>query len=138
MAQQGDRVLRGAYRPHKRVTFATRGPTMTKQSEAEACDINGIMKRYENDGILNHLMKHEGRFGDFIDAQEYHEAMTAVVLAQEMFEDLPAAVRERFANDPASFLQFAQDPANASELVKMGLATERPVETAPEIGRAHV
>ena len=41
-----------------------------------------------------------------------------------MFLDLPAKVRDRFKNDPGQFLEFATDPSNVDELVKMGLATK--------------
>ena len=48
------------------------------------------------------------------------------MLAQEQFAALDAAVRSRFDNDPAKFLEFTADPANADEMVKMGLAVAKP------------
>lgn len=104
------------------------GPTMTKQSFKDECDINLIMKRYSKSGVLNHLNKYEGRYGDFGDGLDFQSAMGHVIKAQDMFDELPAHVRKRFANSPAEFLDFVSDPVNSEEMVKLGLATLRPVQ----------
>ena len=60
----------------------------------------------------------------------FQEAMEIVELAKLQFAALDAHVRKRFDNDPAKFLEFAEDPKNGQELVKMGLAVERKAEQA--------
>lgn len=99
--------------------------TRTKQSFKEECDINNIVRRSEKTGILPQATR-QAIYGEFDDAGTYYDAMLVVVRAREQFENLPARVRARFANSPENFLEFVENPANAEELIKLGLATERP------------
>lgn len=102
---------------------------MTKASEAEACDINNIMKRYEATGYLPQEDGRQPIYGDFSTMETYHEAMGIVANANQLFYALPAEIRARFQNDPAKLLDFVErrdsDPDVARELIKMGLAEER-------------
>lgn len=100
------------------------GQGMTKQSFKEECDINHIMKRFKRNGILPSLIKKDARYGNFADVGSYQESLNIVMLAQEQFAGLSAEVRDRFGHDPAQFLEFAGDPKNLAEMVKLGLATE--------------
>jgi len=122
----------GMYHPHDRVQLDP-GPGRTKQSFAEESNINIIMRRYEKTGILDHFNTHQGDYGDFIGAQDYHTSMNLIREAGEAFMTIPAGVRAKFENDPARFLEFVQDPENLDEMVKMGLAAnpEGVVEEAP-------
>ena len=123
-------TIRKPYDASVRVDAKLEGESLTKQSMAAECDINNIMRKYEKTGILNHARTVEGRYGDFMAAPELQEAMNQVRLAEEMFMTLPSAVRKRFDNDAAGFLEFAQNPENQEEIYSMGLA-ERP-ERPPE------
>lgn len=97
----------------------------TKQSFAEEADINNIMKKYKDHGILPDLIRQDPHYGDFSEVATYQESLNIVILAQEQFNGLSAELRGRFNNDPAKFLEFANDPANAQEMVDRGLATVR-------------
>lgn len=113
--------VRGWYIPHKRVTKETVGPSMTKQSFKDECDVNNIMKKFERDGLLDHVSRVEGQYTDFSDAPgDFHEAMNAVRKAQEMFESVPASIRAEFGNDPGAFLDWATT-APVEELRERGL-----------------
>jgi phage internal scaffolding protein len=115
-----------AHGNNPRQPFATVGPSMTHQSMAPECDINTIMRRYEKTGILEHRNNFEGQYADFTETPtDYHESMNAVIAADEMFGALPARIRQRFHNDPASFIDFVGNPDNREELVRLGLATRR-------------
>lgn len=107
--------------------------SMTKQSFADECDINNIMRRYEKDGVLQHLNKYEGNFGDFTGAVEYHEAMGIVARADQMFMDLPASIRAQFGNDAGAFVEFATNPKNEDKLIEMGLAHPRKDVDTPAV-----
>lgn len=98
---------------------------MTKQSFKDECDINNIMKKYKNTGMLPEMIKTQPQYGDFSEVSDYMESMNIVLKAQEQFQNLSADVRNRFQNDPAQFLEFANDPKNGEEMVKMGLATKK-------------
>lgn len=102
--------------------------SLTKQADAKDADINNIMKRYEKTGLLPQLSR-PGQYGDFSEVRTYREALDQVMEAQSMFEALPGSLRARFGNDPELFLEFVDNPANAEELVKLGLvAPKRPVD----------
>lgn len=129
-------MFRTAYGPRLEGTgYAFTKPSLTKQSFKAECDINNIISRYNKTGMLDHVMKTGGRYGDFCDVEDYHTSVLKVVEAQRMFESLPSTLRSRFANDPGNFLMFVQDPANVDEMVKLGLAVKREVDSGdrPEI-----
>lgn len=93
----------------------------TKQSDAEGCDINNILR-----GQAQPMIRDNPIFGDFADAPSYHEAMNLVRFAQEQFDSLPAQARARFNNDPETFLGFVNDPKNEKEMIELGLASAKP------------
>lgn len=104
--------------------------SMTRQSEAESCDINQIMKRFEKTGVLP-MDTREAVFTDVSEIGSFREALDVVARATAGFMELPAKVRERFGNDPVYFVDFCQDPANRGELEELGLVET--AEAAPEV-----
>lgn len=102
------------------------------QTARDQCDINFIMRRFEKTGQLADLIAQgmanlQGRnFGDFTDMPTFQEALDIVNHAQDQFSKLDAPVRNRFNNNPALFLDFMNDPKNAEEWYKMGLAVKKP------------
>lgn len=90
------------------------------QSFREECDINNIMADVQQVGMASWMMAHAGTFED-VTGLDFQSCMDQIVRAQEAFDDLPAAVRDRFANDPAKFLDFLGSEANREEAVKLGL-----------------
>lgn len=117
-----------------RVAFKTSGVARTKNSFIDDADINNIMKKFENTGQLPDMIKENPQYGDFSNATSYHESIEIVQMANEQFNALNAHIRARFKNDPEEFLAFAEDPKNAAEMIKMGLATERKVEAPKGTG----
>jgi len=117
-----------------RIDFSD-SPSRAKQSFKEACDINNIAAKARQSGFLA-APQGSPLYGDFSGANDYREALHVVMRAEEQFSALPAAVRDRFQNDPAAFLAFATDSSNEEELIKLGLATRRaaaePPAPAPE------
>nr|QJB18899.1 MAG: internal scaffolding protein [Microvirus sp.] len=96
--------------------------SLTKQSDAAACDINNIMAPYARMDMRDLLQSNPGQYLDLTDAKTYHESMNIVVEAQAAFEALPANIRKKFGNDPENFLEFCSNPDNADEMVELGLA----------------
>lgn len=131
-------VLYGFYQPHKRVQFKnevvdpitgaiTNPPSMTKQEFASQCDINNIIKEFSLTGQISHInaAAKQGAFINLPDSVDYQEHLHAIKAAGDAFNALPAKIRDRFQGDPANFLAFVEDPANAEELVELGIR-ERP------------
>ena len=116
-----------------RLTFAD-DEGRTQQSFKDQCDVNKILDKFTRTGVLEHVSEYGGEYGDFVDAPGYHEAMNSVVEAQQMFEALPAKLRKRFENDPATFLAFMDDPANVDEMRSMGLLPKEVPDPEPDPG----
>lgn len=95
-------------------------PSLTRQSEAEACDINYILKRVEAGGLVQ-TRGAEPIFGDFSEIGDYFTSLNTVIDAQTRFDALPAQLRARFENDPNKILGFVNDPSNREEAIKLGL-----------------
>lgn len=117
---------------HKRVTKKFTQKSLTKQSEKDECNINKIMAKYEKTGLVNHVMSQEAVYGDFSQVTDYQDALNKINAAQALFDALPAQIRSKFENDPTLFLEFAQNPENADQLIEMGLAVPKTPDTAPE------
>lgn len=100
--------------------LACQDPSMAQQQFKEECDINTILERFNVTGQLP-VAALPPQFGDFTGIYDYQTALQAVKDAQDSFDALPARVRERFANDPAAFVDFCLDEANAEEMKQLGL-----------------
>lgn len=111
------------YDHHQGPELGSFEPSRTKQEFLEESDVNFIVNQYEADGILPPLDGREPIYGDFSDPNlgNYHEALNMVQGAQELFQRLPARVRERFGNDPAELIAFVQVDANRQEAFDLGL-----------------
>jgi len=108
--------------------------SVVQQQFAEECDINTIVKRF---GITGELPNGVAMplSGDFTGVADFQSAMQMVRQAQESFMELPAAVRERFANDPARVIAFLENPENRDEAIKLGIV-ERPAERTRDVVQA--
>lgn len=104
----------------------------TKQSFVAECDINNILKQYKLTGQIRHISAKAamGAYQDLPEPLDFQQALNTVLEAQKSFSTLPSHIRARFDNDPASFLGFMSDPANAEEIIKLGLTD--PIRSPPE------
>lgn len=98
-------------------------PSMTQQHFRDECDINNIIARYEQTGVLTDPLQpaRNFEFGDYSAVQDYQDSLNFVIAAREMFDALPSKVRERFNYDPARLLQFLGDESNRDEAIRLGL-----------------
>lgn len=128
------KIFTGYDTPPK-IRMSNWGKSKTRQSEADALDINNIMKKYEKTGVLPFAGR-EAFYADVSTMGDYREALAAVTMADEAFMALPAGVRSKFENDAAQFLDFCSDPSNREEMVEMGLIEDvsgvAPVEPVVE------
>ena len=96
-------------------------PSLTKQSFAKECDINQIMAKHQKTGLIAHVNQHQGNYGDFMEATDYHTAVNQIMAAGDAFMTVPADIRAHFDNDPGEFLEFCQNPENLDEMRELGL-----------------
>lgn len=130
------RVLRDENTPYNDPGIDCTGdPGVTDQSHSNDADINVVLKRYMQTGVLPGA---QGTpiFDDFSTSGDYMDAMNVIVNAQHQFDSLDAFVRKKFDNDPAKFLEYASDPKNGQGMVDMGIATYRPEPDADRLERA--
>lgn len=119
------------YQEKKGIEFTE--PTMTIQSEKDNCDINVIMNRYatcgtplpyRTDGV-------QPVYADVSELGDYMENYQRCKQAEEMFNNLPSALRKELDNNPANLLPFIQDEKNKERCYEYGLLN-KPVVEAPQ------
>ena len=108
----GDRTRNG---------FKTTGESLTQQSHAQAADVRNIIKQYDRTGLIANVTKGIAQYGDYSEVNEYAEALNMVRNATESFAELPSHIRQQFNNNPGLFFEFATNPKNSEEMIKMGL-----------------
>lgn len=119
-----------AYDPPPKVGVeCTAAEGRAKQSEFRGTDVNVIVAQYNKTGMLPQVMP--GQFLDVSVVGDYRQALHEVRLAESFFMSLPAEVRSEFENDPASFLDFASDPANRGRLQELKLIPKDSVPAEP-------
>lgn len=117
-----------SHRPRKRVTTLAKNPEGykhgTKQAFKDECDINRIMSKYEQTGVISHVNKNSMIYSEmFTIPKDAQDAIERVDRAREVFQNqVPAKVRDLFNHDPGAFYKFASDPKNRIKLAQMGLA----------------
>lgn len=100
---------------------------LVKQSFKDEVDINNILDKYSRTGVLPETRSAIAQYLDLIKLPDYETALNTVIQADEMFDELPAQVRDRFKNDPVNLINFMKDDSNYDEAVKLGLMDEAAV-----------
>lgn len=103
----------------------------TIQSGKNEANINNIIKKYDKRQLVADAQAAIKNYGDFTTINEYQESQNIIAQATQSFAALPSEIRQRFGNNPGEFFEFATNPANNAELIKLGLATK--VEEIQEI-----
>ena len=109
----------------KRVTIDCSKDGVTQQNFKEECNINTIVEKARLQGVVAQNAKQP----DYIDVSkipDYQTALNTVLYAQQSFIQLPAKVRDRFANDPSRLMDFIANDENYEEAVKLGLVAPKP------------
>ena len=96
-----------------------------KQSFKDEVDINNIIAKYSQTGVLPEVRDGVAQYLDMTKIPNYEKVLNTVIQAQELFDSLPADVRYRFRNDPGQMLDFFKDDKNYDEAVKLGLLDEQ-------------
>lgn len=97
----------------------------TQQHFKDECDINQILERFRETGVIDHIKTTQAQYG-YAPAITFTEAMLTVATANENFMQLPADIRSAFKNDPALFLDAAADPEKRGLFEELGLLQPEP------------
>lgn len=76
--------------------------SLTQQSFKDECDINVILKRFAVTGEMPDNVR-VPQYGEFEESFDFMSSMNVIRAAEESFAAMPAAIRERFNNDPGPF-----------------------------------
>lgn len=111
----------------------------TRQTEGEVTNINALVKRLLNNGTVE-LPYNAPVYGDFTQSQTLQEAMNRVFEAQDMFQTLPASVRNAARNSPVELLAMLATEEGTEILIEAGLDGEirrgDQAATSPDSGSA--
>jgi len=105
------------------------GKTMTEQHHAKTCNINYIVGKYQKTGLVDHVNRHQGRYGD-VSAANFETAMELVTEQKTVFAELPSSVRKHYKNDVTKYLAHVQTEEGALE--HQNLLNPAPEEPEPE------
>lgn len=113
-------------------------PSMTMQQFAQEADINFLIDRYKKTGSYYNPLSVSGTprmpmFEDISDLPDVPQAVGVINEVSEYFAALPATVRAEFDNSIATFVAFAQNPANYDKCVALGVFPRATIG-APEGG----
>lgn len=111
------------------ITFVR--PSLAQQHFREECDINAIVRRYLQTGVLEHQSDAPVFYGDVSDLPvSLTDAYTAVERAESAFMSLPAEIRKSINNNPAQLLDWIVNNRDAA--VKFGLISA-PAENKADV-----
>ena len=116
-----------AYGPRIRVPAPVTGISMTEQHHKKSCDINSIVAKYQKTGLVDHINKHQAKYGD-VSGYNYKTAQDLVAEQKTIFYELPSQVRAEFENDPANYLDLMQTDEGLETLGEMLTPVEEPEE----------
>lgn len=101
------------------------GPGFTVQEDKDKVDINNIVAGHRKTGAINHLAQGEPFYGDVSQISGFQEALDVVNQANELFMQMPAKARDKFANNPNNMIKFLQDPKNIDEAIQLGMVVPK-------------
>lgn len=98
----------------------------TKQEFREECDINVIVRRFNQSGQLPVNMQNlQPAFIDASGMGDFESAVQQVTAADQAFKALDPNLRARFNNNPVALVQFISDEKNRDEAVRLGLVPKK-------------
>ncbi len=93
-----------------------------KQSMKDECDVNMIVARFAETGLVDHVSEGIPVFVDVSELGDYRSVIEQVRKVDEYFAGLPADVRSEFKNDASRFMSYLESGASQEDLMKLGLA----------------
>jgi len=95
----------------------------TEQSHKDDCDINKIVKRYRQTGILGNPNNktRQPMYGDFTNIEEYQTIQNRLIQATDEFALLNSDLRAKFGNNPANLVEYLSNPDNLDEARQLGI-----------------
>lgn len=109
--------------------------SLTVQSDAEAADINVILRKHSL-GILDHMRDVEARYLDVSEFTDFADAYRQAETAKVEFMKLHPKVRAVFENDVHKWLDAAHDPEKIQTVYRPGLEALGLLEPVEDVAEA--
>lgn len=103
--------------------------TLAIQSSRDECDINVIVRKYQQTGELPG--QRQVLYADISEIGDLRDSLEKVQRAEEAFMALPAEVRQFFDNDPVNLVNFSANEQNYEKALELGLVSPRQQPSAP-------
>lgn len=101
---------------------------LTQQHFKDECDVNLILKKYMQTGVLDHQSAAEPWYGDVSDIpSDLASSYEQLARAEAAFMSLPSDIRKALDNDPSKLESWIQDENNRPLAEKFGLIMQRNV-----------
>jgi len=113
------------------------GELITDQSAKDEADINVIVRRFGVTSLISNVPLPPTTQDFSEQVFDFQTSMNLLRAAQESFDQLSSAVRDRFRNDPHLFVDFCSEVddkgnlANLEQMRKMGLAVPAKPDIIP-------
>lgn len=112
--------------------LACKDKSLTVQADAEAADINNIVRNFGLTGGLPYGNL-QPVYDDFSNLPtDYHTALNIIRDADERFMEFPAEIRSKFDNDAGVFLDSLSDPSMRHVFEEVGLVPPLPKDAGPQ------
>lgn len=121
-----------------RVQSVCEGESLTKQSFADECDIQNIVKKALRGQPVT-ASTVDPKFIDLTILPDYETSLQNVATLNNKFSTLDAITRRNFGNDPLNLVNFLSNPANHKAAVQLGLLDASalpPAQPLPEAAPA--
>lgn len=99
---------------------------LCQQHFQQEVDINSIIAKYNQTGVISHVSKAREQYGEFRDLADQLPDLAKVTAAQQAFEQLPSTIRTHVGNSLQGFLEFVNDKKNDELLAKWGIIDAPP------------
>lgn len=104
------------------VKTLNKAPTKTQQHYKDQANINNILAKWHKSGIDPRRTGRKSMYVDHRDLpKDYETALQKVMAAEDTFDHLPSSIRNKFNNNVQAMIDFAKDPKNLEEGIKIGL-----------------
>ncbi len=101
------------------------GKSRTDQQFKHDANPNKLMKDYQQTGTLGNGLGTRTPLYANCTGADFREMQTKVAQAQQQFDNLPSAIRNKFGNNVDEMLDFLKDETNRSKAEKMGLIEKK-------------
>lgn len=122
-------LMRDPYTPFEKPTIDASKDGLTKQSFKDDCDMNIIVRKYQQSGFVDHINRQNPNFG-IAPNSDFYQTQLAIANVKSLYENLSDVSRGRFAS-VSDLMEALIDPARITELTDLGIFQETEPQLLP-------